>query len=139
VLPGIPLSPHRSTDGEPVMLTQPLDADIPTFFLPPPDVAVLGGERLNGASGSGPLRYGVPATDITVAMGSRNVTRQARGGVASSPARRAWASCFQLRPARRRQSLPLRHPQTIFGAYDQRIAIQQPEAGVGPSRGPAER
>ena len=48
--------------GEPVVLRQQLDADIPTFVLRPPDVAVLlAVDHFNEAIRiPGPLRYGVP-------------------------------------------------------------------------------
>jgi len=123
-------------DGEPVVLTQALDAAIPTFVLPVPDVAALQAEdQFNEANRiPGPLRYGVPlSTDIDmVSMGSRDVTPDklvvARVRIVSPGAKSLGIvfSSFDL-PEGGKLFLYDENLQTIFGAYDQRD--RNPETG----------
>src|SRR5262245_37564391 len=61
-LPLTPAAAQVRFEGEPVALSHPLAADVPTFFLAPPDVDALQAEdQFNEANGiPGPLRYGMP-------------------------------------------------------------------------------
>ncbi|HEX5010172.1 MAG TPA: IPT/TIG domain-containing protein [Planctomycetota bacterium] len=133
---GISLVAQLRYDGEPVVLSQPLDANIPTFLLTPPDVAALQAEdAFNEANRiPGPLRYGVPlSTEIdVVGMGSRNVTPDnivvARVRIISPGARSLGLvfSSFDL-PEGGKLFLYDENLQTIFGAYDRRD--RNPETG----------
>src|SRR5262249_44164051 len=133
---GLSLVAQLRYDGEPVVLSQPLDADIPTFLLTPPDVAAYEAEDQFNESHRipGPLRYGVPlATEIgVVAMGSRTVTPDnvvvARVRIISPGAKSLGIvfSSFDL-PEGGQLFLYDENLQTIFGAYDQRD--RNPETG----------